>query len=42
MNWLWRIRGRFNAARARRARALAVVFEARAEKFFRRIKGLSS
>ena len=37
MNWLWRIRGRFNAARA-----LAVVFEARAEKFFRRIKGLSS
>jgi hypothetical protein len=41
MRLLWRIAARWNALRARRAYAAAAVFQARAEKFFRRIKGLS-
>ena len=35
----WRICARYNEARFRRASKAAVVFKARAEKFFHRIKG---
>jgi len=41
MKVLWRIAQRFNEARFRRASKAAVKFKARAEKFYRRIKGQS-
>ena len=39
MNVLWHILARFNQTCARRARAAASRFEARAERLFARIKG---
>jgi hypothetical protein len=40
MKLLWRVAARFNEARYRRAAQAAVVFKARAEKFYRRIMGV--
>lgn len=41
MRIMWRLAGRFYAARARRAAWRAAEFAARSEKFFRRIKGVA-
>ena len=40
MKLLWRVAARFNEARHRRAAQAAVVFKERAEKFYRRIRGV--
>jgi hypothetical protein len=39
VRWLWRILARWNAVRQRRALRAAAVFQARSEKFYRRVKG---
>ncbi|WP_272874381.1 hypothetical protein [Pseudaestuariivita rosea] len=39
MTWLWRIFGRFYRRLAHRYRRRADGFEAKSEKFFRRVKG---
>lgn len=40
MKLLWRIAYRWNVVRARKARAAALRFDVRAEKFCARVKGL--
>jgi hypothetical protein len=42
MKLLWRVAARFNEARHRRASHAAAVFKARAEKFYRLIRGVQA